>query len=298
LPSPYPYYIGVGSLVVRAQCSEIWIWTGETSCFYTIDGGAIQKVRFGTDGVYPGSGLSNYNTSNVNRSWKRIAVGLDNTAYHEYFIFPGNSSVLGGATFQIALDANGTFASTTITKRLVQYGDSITAGNTPTNQATCATDVPIYSSALGTLGINRGKGGVLVSDLDSDIAGVFAANGFVEDIAVITIGWNGNGTETYAVGYTSIINKILAHGTNKIICRGISLGSYTGDRSSVDTQLSGAVSALQGSLTGSQAVVFIDTSGWTPPAVNVLSSPHPTEAGYATLAAQEITAFGATGFFV
>lgn len=292
--TPANYMRGEG-LKIKAQCSEIWLFTGASYCVYSIDGAASVKVYL-DDGV-----LSTHQNA-TSRSWKRIVVGLDNSTTHDYYIFPslavGQSSQM--STLYVMLDSAGTFSAVATTKRVAEFGDSITENLSAATGQAIGTHY-IYGTAanLGALGVTRGKGGITVSTLDTDMSSILTAMGFVPDIAVMAIGRNDGATASAAfkASFTSCLNKILANGTNKIICRGVSLGGLVaGSPPARDQDISDAVAAIQASLVGAQAVSYVPTTAWTQPAT--FDGTHPTEAGYVTMRGNAITDYDATGFFI
>lgn len=287
-------YLSGESFKIKAQCSEIWIFTGAKYCVYSIDGAASVSVDL-DDGV-----LSTHHNA-VSRAWKRLATGLDNSTTHNYYIFPSLALSTGAtnlSTLMVMVDSGGTFSAVAATKIVDEYGDSITRNMNWTAQPIGTHYIYGAAANLGALGVTRGKGGQIASGLDTDMASILAGSGHVPDIAVIAIGRNDGGTASAAfkTSYTSIINKILANGTNKVICRGISLGGLVaGSPPARDQDISDAVAAIQASLVGAQAVVYVPTTAWT--GITATDGTHPIVSGYATMRGYAITDYGATGFF-
>lgn len=281
-----PYSAGE-SIKIRAKCSDLWIFTGDTVVFYSIDGAAMASVT-----------LSPTATNNF-RAWKKIATGLDNTAAHNYVIVPGKTSVDSGA---LALGimiggAGASYSAIPATKLAVQYGDSITFAESYPGQACSSGDFYKSASALGALSAMTGQSGKTAGQLDADMATVRALRNVVEDVSVIAIGRNDWGSVDQAgfqASYTSIINKLLTAGVGKILCRGTLLGSGDAQGTTIDGWISGAVSAL-----ANANVVFISTAAWTGiagVAPNTTGSPpgqgtHPLDAGYVTMGTYEATAY-------
>lgn len=288
------------SIKFTGTCSEIWLHTGDTVCYLSVDGAAYTVADL-TDGDHRGGAKGN-----GARSWVRAFVGLDGAASHDYYIFPGNvtaklvdvNATVG--TDAVRLDPAGTFDTMPATKLVKQYGDSITKaefGPTIFNGLTAGVDCDVYTycAALDALGCGCGISGASAATLYSNMATSFANRVFVEDIAVLAVGQNDVGTDptAFKATYTSILNAILSNGTDKIACRGIELGNSRSEPN--DGTISDAVSAIQASLTGAQEVVFIDTTGWT--GITTYDGIHPTRAGYITLAGHMATELALTGFF-
>jgi hypothetical protein len=295
----YDYGCGVK---VRAKCSQLWVQTGETNAGYSIDKGAVTNVSFDT------ANLSVYCPGGYSRTWKLFATGLDATTFHDYYCFFGSAvpnvttpSSTVSSTLGIRTDSNGSFASTTA-KRVVQDGDSITQTQLSVifngGQPNTNCDVYMACALQGAVGATSGVAGVTAAQLDTAMAGNLSRRGYVPDIHILAIGRNDAGVTAsgpFQASITSILNKILANGTNKIIVRGVTLGTGTASLITIDGYLAAAVAAIQSSLTGSQQVIFVDTTGWT--GITFYDGTHPTQAGYATMVNYWQTPMTNSGFF-
>lgn len=290
-------YLRGQAFKINVTAKEVWVWSGETVTHYSVDGAAPVRVNFNTDRPL----LSVHQQITGSRSWKRLIIDLDDTLPHDIYIFPGY--VAGETTYScqgVALNPGGIFNTVSTTKRVVAFGDSITEGNSATaGQSSSAQYIYATSAKLGALGITRGKGGITAATLDTDTASIISALGFVPDVVEIEIGRNDGATSSAAfiISYTNIFNAHLSNGTNKVICRGVSLGGLVvGSPPARDADISTAVAARQATLTGTQALVYIPTTAWTQPATS--DGTHPTEAGYTTITGNAFTDYDATGFFI
>lgn len=264
------------SIRFRAQCGEIWLWGGEGHARYSIDGGALTAVTL--EGTTDNSGY---------RYWRRLAVGLDAAAEHDYFVVPGdiNSSAVG-ATLGVMIDgAVATFGTHTARPLLMQYGDSITYAIPTATQTNDYSELYKIANTFDYVAANCGIQGQTTAELAAGLATFRAYRGVVEDVAIIAIGRNDWGSDVSA-DYTTIINDLLTAGVGTIICRGTKLGDGGGGSTTTDNSISAAVTGV-----GDPNVHYVSTAGWSGIAFN--DGTHPTAAGYETMADYAITDYAA-----
>lgn len=289
----YSSVIYGGQVKIRAQCSEIWVRTGDRYGQFAIDGGIATWLRF-----------ENNNLGAINAivdgaaMWRRVATGLDATAMHDYYIATGcrQSLQLVGTTDIAIFGPSAAFGTLPATKIEIQYGDSLTEAHNYAGTDQANSDLAIYQSAPrlnGAIAAGTGVAGINVATLDTNLAAYRALRNIVEDIAVIAIGRNDGSTASAAfkTSYDNIIGALLTAGVGKIICRGCNIGGTFSNR---DADIQAVVTAR-----ANANIVFVATTGWTPiDGVTVGGdATHPTTFGYTQMAGYEYTDYGATGFF-
>lgn len=283
------------SMKFRAQCSEIYIFTAETEAFYSIDGAAMTQVAL------PLSSLGSY------RAWKRVATGLDNTAQHNYVISSGGTDRTIGAVIGVMITGSGaSFGTTPTTKKVIQYGDSITyAAGIYTGQTSAVQDIYKTGVGLGFLGAPCGLSGTNAAGLDSSLTTARSYRNVVEDVAVLAIGRNDalTSSASFKASVTSILNTLLGAGVGKILVRGQNFGggggAAVGGVANRDQDLADAVSAL-----ANANVVYVPVQTWTPitgvaPNNGLGDGTHPygPGGGYDSMATYAIRDWAGTGFF-
>lgn len=195
-----------------------------------------------------------------------------------YNVWGASVEATGGGTFGVGGDS--VLVDIGSKRRLDQYGDSITdsvPANGPTSQGEC--EVFRVAAAMGFTGGSSGVSGNTIAMLESRMDAVLAAREVTSnDVAIIAIGRN-DGTAAWdsakLASYTNIINKLLAKGYGKVLCRGVM--NDTANFTTANASMQSVVTAL-----ANTNVIFIDTSTWTGYATS--DGVHPNDAGYATLA--------------
>lgn len=282
-----------GTIKIKAQCTDIWIFTGDTEAYYSVDGGAMQQATLG-------------GPSGAFRAWRRIATGLDNTAAHVYLIACGSSVLSNPPPLGVMLGGTGSsYSAIPATKKVVQYGDSVTqVYNVYAGETAAVNAVYKTAAARGYASGACGVTGQVASGLDSSLATIRGYRNIVEDVAIVAIGRNDSGTTSSAfkTSVTSILNKLLTAGVGKIIVRGQNFGGSLGSAgiggvAGRDQDLSDAVAAL-----ANANVVYVDVSTWTTitgvaPNTGAGDGTHPyLNVGNSQLSGYEAPAYAATGF--
>lgn len=283
-------YSTSGAIRFRAQCDCIWLCTGLTEFWYSIDGGTVTRVT-GITG--PASRPSGYGT------WKKVLSGLDNTAMHDYMIMP--STVNGSVADQkqalgiMIGGSSATFGSYTAKTVVGQFGDSVTESRVSAYVGSGATDVYKYSAALGYMPMACGKQGVGAATLNTDITTMSAYWPAVPKYAVLAIGYNDTAGATFRTNYLACINTLLGLGIKKILCRRIVTDNTGTFNSTIDADIQTVVSTLANpnvTYMGTTSWINIstveghagnDNDGTNPSAVGT----HPDRAGYITLVGYE-----------
>lgn len=165
-------------------------------------------------------------------------------------------------------------------KQLHQFGDSITYGVGGLGEV----DTLRVAASMGFAGLTLGVSGQTTAQLDTVISG-YLANLTVtaSDVVILAIGRNDSGAfnATVQTAYTSIVNKLLAKGYGKVICRAVlPAGNHPGTAQPDNSIIQSLVTAI-----GNANAVFMDTSGC--PAYTTVSNDqtHPDATGYGVIAA-------------
>ena len=285
IPAGSTTYSYGGSVVIRAKCTDLWIYTGEDSGQYAIDGGAWVNTNFS----------ANFSTT---RQWKRIATGLDGTAFHDYAVMGRRKVGQTGSYLPVqGIMAGNTVATvayeTPATRtKFIQFGDSITLGQNTASQYTGNGDTYIAAQEAGALAMMSGLAGATVANLDTALTSMLDGRWPSADVAVLAIGRNNLATPeaTFKASYDSCIGKILAYGYTKVICRGI-IPDQAGTFAAMNGWIDDVVTAR-----ADPDVVYLDTTGWID--IGTIENPpysgtHPTDAGYVTMAAYEQPTYNA-----
>lgn len=267
-----------GITKIRAQTSEIWVFTGDPAGHYAIDNGAQVTT------VFP-AGIGE------RRCWRRLATGLDAGTQHTYTITNGRTAASPSTDVPVQgvmIPSAGAYGTYTAQKTALQFGDSITEGaNGASTIYTGTLDILVGSAAVGFCGLPCGKGGAVAATLDTAMDSIYDGNGHfpVGDVAILAIGRNDTSGAAFRASYDSIIGKLLAAGWPKVLCRGITPDQAGTFLLTLDTDIQTVVTAR-----ANVNVIFISSATWTNIGTNEsppFSGTHPTDAGYITMAGYE-----------
>lgn len=205
-----------------------------------------------------------------------------------YSVWDSGSGLSGGGHFAVA----GNAARQTMPpgKRLDQFGDSITYGSGP-GATQSDTETMAVAASLGFTGSTYGVSGHTIAQCKALLDVVLPLKAVTSaDVAILAIGRN---NETGGIDaaeqsdYGLCIDKLLAKGYGKVLCRGI-LPAPSG--SQLWTAQNAALQAVV-TAKGNSKVVWVPTSTWI--GYDSLDATHPTAAGYATLAGFAVPAYSA-----
>lgn len=249
--------------VFKAQCSEVWAYTGDTYLYLSIDDAF--PVRY----TFPASAYCR---------WRKIP-GLDSTAEHKYIIHGGGG--FGGLNGLRAIMTNAGFRpySLPARKRVVQLGDSITAG---VNGAPNG-DLDLYKWITGkdALGLGVGLGGETIDGLTASLDGIFAGIAGTIDTIILAIGRNNSAAAeaVFKASYYACLAAIRARTTAKIICRGLTPAAFVTQNSWVANVVANIPD---------ENLIYLDPDTWTD--IEMSDGVHPNAAGYLTMANHEVAA--------
>lgn len=199
-----------------------------------------------------------------------------------YYVWNAGNPSVTLAQFSVSGDVE--HVDCVIKRRLDQYGDSITDGQSG-GGLRGGVDTMYVAAAMGFIGSTNGVAGLTVPNCQTLIDTAVAARVIsADDVAVLAIGRN-NSSDMAAVAteYESCIDKLLAAGYGTVICRGIIPGAST-VWTAANAVIQGIVEAKS-----DPRIVYVNPDGWT--GIEYVDTTHPTPAGYLTLAAYALPAY-------
>lgn len=216
---------------------------------------------------------------------KTIRVPCDGSLA-TYNIWDSGGGLAGGGHFSVAGDA--TRQTVGDRKRMDQFGDSITFGSGPGASQADVELMPV-AAALGFAGSTVGVSGHTIAQCKTLLDTVIPLKTVTSaDVAILAIGRNnvsGGIDSTEQADYLSCINKLLAKGYGKVLCRAI-----LPDPNGVElwTAQNAALQAVVTTLADPK-VIWVPTSTWL--GYGSSDGLHPTAAGYVTLRGYAIPAY-------
>lgn len=192
-----------------------------------------------------------------------------------------------GGHFSVSGDVPNQLASM---PKLIQWGDSMTAGAGPGANA-IHTEVMRVAAALGFVGSACGISGLTIEGEQEVLDRLGTAQSIgAADVAILAIGGNnadGGFDSTELANYGNCIEKLLASGFQRVICRGIlPLAGSESTINGLNDLLNGVVTDL-----ADPRVTFLDPRSWG--TYDTQDGVHATEAGYDTIASKAIPAYRA-----
>ena len=270
-PSGTVYGSNVGSVKIRGAFTRLVV---------AVNG--IRKIAVSKNGGAP---VFYSIADETDSPCRAITVPCDGSTSTYNVWDSGNIRNTGG---HFAVSGDSTLLNIGDTKRYHIFGDSIVAGAGPGATAV-DSEMMSVAAALGGVGTTIGVAGQTIvgckTMLDNALPLLTVS---ANDVAILSIGGNsaaGGIDATKKADYLLCINKLLAKGYGKILCRGILPtpdGSDT--RSIYNVELQSVVTIL-----ANPNVMWIDTSTWT--GYDTQDNTHPTVAGYVTLAGYALPAY-------
>ena len=256
---------GTPSMVFRANVTELWFVTGQR-VIHVWDGTQMRVVDTGFDAL--GGDYRGGDSIRVAR-----LTGL--SGLKSYYVWTSSNGQpvylsvgLVGGTAQPLTEGNRT---------LDQYGDSITEGVTATAPNTKPENDRGYldpyrvGARLGYTGVAIGKAGYTVANLNTDLPGWLERKIVTSaDVAIIAIGQN-NGVPDTSV-YNAIIDKLLAKGYGKVICRGV-IPVQSGNSTAINATIEDIVNGR-----ADPKVKYLNVNSWT--SISRPDTIHPDVNGY------------------
>ena len=170
-----------------------------------------------------------------------------------------------------------------------QYGDSITFGSGP-GATQSDVDTMRVAAALGFTGSTHGISGHTIAMAKTLLDNVLPRKTVTSaDVAIIALGENDLPTidATDKANYSDCIDKLLAKGCGKILCRGILPGwDGTAPKTAANAELQSVVTSK-----ANPNVIWVPTSTWL--GYGTDDGLHPNSAGYGVLASFAIPAYTA-----
>lgn len=192
-----------------------------------------------------------------------------------------------GGTFAVAGDSS--FLDIGTLKRLYQFGDSITYGSGP-GATSVNVDTTSVAAALGFVGSNIGISGLTIGAGNTMLDNVLPLLTITSaDVAIYALGGNNAADgidDTEKAAYSLGLDKLLAKGFGKIICRGIL--PVPAAQSLVDAANVILKSVMDGK--ANAKLVWVDPTAWT---FTTQDGTHPDAAGYLSVTGLAIPAYTA-----
>jgi lysophospholipase L1-like esterase len=205
-----------------------------------------------------------------------------------YNVWDGGNFRLAGGHFSVS--GNATLLDIGVRRKLDQFGDSITYGSGP-SATSVNTETMHVAAALGFVGSTNGVSGQTIVGGKATIDAALALKTVTSnDVAILALGGNsaGEGIDiTEQLDYALCIDKLLAKGYGKVLCRGILPNAPA--QSLVDAA-NVTLKAVMDAKADAR-LIWIDTITWT--GFETLDNTHPTASGYLTLAGYAIPAYTA-----
>jgi hypothetical protein len=263
-----------GSMHFRAQGTGIWVFTSETSFWYSINGSAMTQAT-----LMPTTQISGLNCL----EWKQIpGLALDPNTLQEVIL---NSDSLGAnnpicQSVMIA-GPTATLAASNNTKiNVCVFGASQVQGAGATIGATDMYQVMPLIPGIAVGG--SGNSGQTVAQAVVAMP-LWAPQYPKKHTILLSIGFNSADDASFQGDYTNLINACLTAGWTRVICRGTMTVNQSVNLGK-NAKIQAAVSAL-----GNANVVYADVSTWVGSvdgSVGVMmpDSAHPNAIGYTTQA--------------
>lgn len=258
---------GVPHVMFSADFTKLVIVTDDDLVGVSIDGGAptyYQPNRVG-------GGLV-------------VVTGLSGT--HRYNVWASGTQ---GAMLAVSGSGGTGFLGAPATKRLHQYGDSITYSGSASPAQVSINGV---AATLGRAGCNIGVAGWKTADLNGGLDTWLPQLTVTSaDVAVIAIGYNDESvsfTAAVQTQYQSIVTKLKAKGYGKIIARAVLDATGSDSHSGFNNGLQSFISGLN-----DPTVVYgaLSNSG----VIDTPDSTHPSALGYTQLRPKELTLYQSLG---
>lgn len=238
-------------------------------------------------GVSKNGGLASYYSAadEANTPPRVLVIPCDGST-STYNVWDDGNVLNTGGSF--AVTADSAFMDIGTRRRLDQYGDSITFGSGP-GATSSDTETMRVAAALGFVGSTNGISGQTVAGGKTMLDNVLPLRTVTNnDVAILALGGNNasDGIDsTEQADYGLCIDKLLAKGYGKVICRGILPNSLA--QSLVDA----ANVILKGVMDGKAdpRLVWVDPTSWT--GWTTQDGTHPDSAGYVTIAGFAIPAY-------
>lgn len=274
-PSNTTYGSNIGSVKIKGAFTKLVV---------TLNGS--RKVGVSKNGGAPVF----YSVSDESDSPSRAMVIPCDGSTSTYNIWDSGNFRNTGGVFAVAGDS--TFLDIGTRRRIEQYGDSVTYGSGP-GATSVDSELMSVAAKLGFVGSTNGISGQTIGGAKAMLDAVLPGRAVgANDIAILAIGGNSasDGIDsTEQADYGILIDKLLAKGYLKVLCRGII--------PPVDSNSNPAAAnaTLKSVMDGKSnpKLIWIDTSTWT--GYETQDGVHPTAAGYVTLAGYAYTAYAALG---
>lgn len=225
-------------------------------------------------------------TDEANSPARAIVVPCDgSTAVYNVW---DDGNFFNGGIFGVSVDS--AFLDIGTKRRLDQYGDSGTFGSGP-GATSVDTETMSVAAKMGFVGSTSGLSGLTITGGKAFLDTVLAARVVAAtDVAILALGGNsaeGGIDATEQADYGICIDKLVAKGYGKVLCRGILPLADSASNALVITANATLKSIVLAK--SNPNVIWLDTATWT--GYDTTDGAHPTAAGYVTLAAYAYPAY-------
>lgn len=254
---------------------------GAFKTLYVAMNGDLRKVGVSKNGQAPTFYSAAGEANKPLRVLRIPCDGSDST----YFVWDDGCGRTSGGHFSVAGDA--VRQDVGMQRRIDQYGDSITFGTGPGATPADVETMPV-AAALDYVGSTYGIGGYTIAQCLTLLDTVLPVKTVTQnDVAILTIGRNNvpDITAQDAADYSACIDKLVAKGYGKVLCRGV-LPVPNG--SQLWTAENAALKAVVTEKSDSK-VVWVPTETWL--GWGTADNTHPNAAGYITLAGHATPAY-------
>lgn len=267
------YGSNIGSVKIRGAFTKLVV---------TVNG--ARKIAVSKNGAAPVFYDVADETNNPIRAMRIPCDGSTAT----YYVWDDGNGRNNNGHFAVAGDS--TLLDVGTRRRLDQYGDSITFGSGP-GATSRDTETMRVAAAMGFVGSTNGISGLTITACKTLLDTVLPLRTVgVTDVAILAIGGNsasGGIDSTEQADYGLCIDKLLAKGYAKVLCRGI-LNNSGAAQELIDS----CNATLKGVMDGKadSRLAWIDPKPWT---FTTVDGTHPDAAGYASIAGFALPAYSA-----
>lgn len=264
------YGSNIGSVKIRGAFTKLVV---------TVNGS--RKIAVSKNGESPSYYTIADETDNPIRA---MIVPCDGSTSTYYIWDDGNGRNLNGH-FSVAVDSP--LLDIGIRRQLIQFGDSITFGSGP-GATSRDTETMRVAAGMGFVGSTNGISGLTISGLKTLLDNVLPLRTITsDDVAILAIGGNSAAEgidSTEQADYALCIDKLLAKGFGKVLCRGILNNAAA--QSLVDAANVTLKSVIDAK--ADSRLIWIDPRTWN---FTTIDGTHPDAPGYGDIAVKALPAY-------
>lgn len=274
---------------LQAQTNTV---TGSNVGSVKLRGAFTKIVATGTKiGVSKNGGTPTFYTATVEADSppRAVVIPCDGSVSTYNVWDNGNYKELGG---HFSVSGNSTLLDIGTVRKLDQYGDSVTFGAGP-GASSVNTETMAVAATLGFVGSTNGISGETITGCKALLDAALPLKTVTSnDVAILAIGGNsasGGIDSTEQADYGLCIDKLLAKGYGKVLCRGILPLADSGATATIIAANVTLKSVMDAK--ANAKLIWVDTSTWI--GYETQDGVHPTANGYLTLASYATPAYAA-----